>query len=601
MGNFLLTIQRGTGPALPCDVFEAGLAFARNKAAAKVASVLRSEKVCCAVFLRENETGSPIAIDPSSGSWIAAIGTWLHSDGYASGSEERLLKRYLQSDEHVLASELEGFFVIIIRDARAANTLVITDVAGSCHAYRRDANGLLAISGSSLILASFGEIELDRTGLQEFLGTGVIYEDRTVHKRIRKLAPASIYRFTGTEKETIERYWIFPRQKEEWSEPHVAAQALWQTLGRAASRVGRLYGKTVCDLTGGYDSRVLVASFLGCKMPVSTVVSGQNGTSDVEISRGLARKVGLAHRRMDRSQELSLTQIDEVVSFTDGEFDCIEYAPVRTIHRTLATDFGLSVNGSFGELARGYWWELLFPHTGAQRPLDFDRITKGRYVVESFPSDIIAKPERLDLAAHMADVIRRCNAAVQMLPNTAQMDNTYLHLRMQRWQGRIASSTNRIWPCVSLFLCRSILDTMVGVPWQVRRRSFLVRRMLRDYAPDLARYPLEHGYPAEPFSLRNAPRFTPVLWSYGRRARSKLLAIASRKGPATNPSVRQRLLSDPEVQHRLDPKRMVLGRFLDTDVLQGLAEASQFGTVSHSLLWSRILSLESALRVIGPN
>lgn len=64
-----------------------------------------------AVFARHNGSGSAIVSDGPSGSWLLAIGPWFHGDGYASGSEPRLLQAYLRTGGLALARALEGFFV----------------------------------------------------------------------------------------------------------------------------------------------------------------------------------------------------------------------------------------------------------------------------------------------------------------------------------------------------------------------------------------------------------------------------------------------------------------------------------------------------------
>jgi hypothetical protein len=601
MGNFLLAITKEVAADPHSESFEKGLVLLEKDLGHKPESIIRTSPAFCAVCRRENGTGSPIIYDRSTGSWLAAIGTWLHSDGYGSGSEKRLLNRYLESNHAILASELEGFFVIIIFDARVMATLIITDLVGSCHAYQREVRDSLVFCGSSLVLASLDKPDLDPIGCQEFLGTGVIYEDRTLHKSVRKLAAASIYRFSRCGKQTIERYWQFPREERNLHDPRVASGALWETLCSSASRVGKLFSKPVCDLTGGYDSRVLVAACLGAKLPISTVVSGPTGSPDVEISHGLAQALVLPHRHVERSEEASHEEFNDAVQLTDGEFDSLQYVRVQQIHRELARSFDISLNGSFGELARGYWWELLVPHTGTRRLLNSRRLSVRRYVTGGVRVELFPAKTRINLADHMRGVIERNNVPVRDLANTAQMDNAYLMLRMQRWQGRIATSTNRIWPCFSLFMCRSILDTILSLPPRLRKRSFLVRRMLVDFQPRLARYPLEHGYPAEPMTPQNVLRFAPLVSSYARRVTSRLL----RSGPlpwsgrslAPVASPRWRLPQYHEYRQLLNVDTMQLSEFLDPSALRAFLEQP---TYVDEPFWSRLFTLESALRWINP-
>src|SRR5262249_8815321 len=136
-----------------------------------------SDWALAASFPRQNGKDSPIVSDASTGSWLLAVGTWFHTSGHVSGSESWLFARYLEIDAGHLARELDGFFVLIFGDARNREVIVLTDIIGSCHCFRRCFPGSVALSGSSLLLASLGDCKLDWTGCQEYLGTGIIYED----------------------------------------------------------------------------------------------------------------------------------------------------------------------------------------------------------------------------------------------------------------------------------------------------------------------------------------------------------------------------------------------------------------------------------------
>ena len=146
--------------------------------------------------------------DKNIGSWLLSTGTWFHSDGYSSGSESRLLQRYFEIGAKRLARELEGFFVLILGDAETREVLVLTDLVGSCHCFQRSLGNTIVLSGSSLLLASLDVCHLDSVGCQEFLYTGIIYEDRTCEQEVRKLGPATVYRFADGKQQSEERYWL---------------------------------------------------------------------------------------------------------------------------------------------------------------------------------------------------------------------------------------------------------------------------------------------------------------------------------------------------------------------------------------------------------
>jgi hypothetical protein len=604
VGNFLVTIPTIVPGRSAQELFRAGLDSARKVLKHESSAVLEGPESCVAAFRRLNGSPVTIASDAHTGAWLSSIGTWFHSGGYASGSNARLLERYLQVGPEKLAEELEGFFVLFVGDPRTHETVLITDIVGSCHCFLRPMPQALAISGSSLLLASLAPCELDQIGCQEYLRTGIIYENRTCWKEIRKLGPASIFRFRLGGEQTVSKYWHFEAIPPNSIGVSDAARTLWEHLLCAATKVGKAFNRPLCDLTGGYDSRALVASLWSAKLPITTTVSGLEDSQDVILSARLAAVAGLPHIHAHAAEVVTFDAVSEALSFTDGEYDLVEYARILQIHRSAMNRFDISINGSFGEVARGYWWELLLPHIGKKQKLNSERVARLRFTANSDPAGIFSPEVRLDFTSHVGSIIERCNAGLADCPNTMQMDHLYLDLRMQRWQGRIASSTNRIWPCLSPFMFRSVLETILASDVRIRRRGLLIRELLSRYTPAWATVPLEHGYPAVPATWKNLHRFAPILGHYGGKVGSRaarILGIRPRANASTQHSLpgRLRLWSEEPVRAVMDHRTMKLNGMLDAAALQAFLTQSKQENFPFEGMWNRILSLEYTLRVLG--
>lgn len=603
MGNFLIVLPSNGHPDEAGLLFHTGLAAARQLKAQNASRRIELPWARAATFPRRNESGSSVVVEEATGNWLLSIGTWFHPGGWKSGNELGLLKRYQEIGATRLARELEGFFVIVLGDSQTRDIFVLTDLVGSCHGFYRQCKNALALSGSSLLLASLDKFHLDSNACQEFLALGCIYEDRSLFTEVRKLAPASVYRFQQGGLQAVERYWRISQLHLESRHGPAAAQALWESLTGAAKRIQDLFARPVCDLTGGYDSRALVAAFYQAGLRFSTVVSGPAESRDVVVSRGLARMAGLPHLHMPPPTETSLDELRQALCVTDGEYDLVEYARIQRIHQTLAQQFDGSLNGSFGEVARGFWWEVLAPETGARRPLDSRRVARKRYVAQPFDASLFPPETRIDMVSHMAGVINRAVADLTHLPNTAQMDQVYLLVRMQRWQGRIASSTNQIWPCLSPFILRPVLEVMLETQARFRRRSLLVRMMLATMAPRWAEFPLEHGYPAIPASAKNFYRFWPLGAYYGNKILSRASRLtgirwgSSATSAHTTPP-RLQLWSQEDVHSLLKPTTMRIASHLDPAALSNFLARSRESGFSFSDQWARLLSLECTLRAL---
>lgn len=602
MGNFLAVISSRSLEAEADRLFRYGLDSARTLKSQTPSRILETPAVRAASFPRRNGSGTPIVSEPKTGSWLLAIGTWFHRDGFSVGEESRLLDRYLKVGAAQLGRELEGFFVIVVGDGRSDEIVIVTDVMGSCHAYVRTWDQLAAVSSSSLLLASLGDFHLDPTGCQEYLQGGVSYEDRTVYREISKLSPAVVSRYSNGALQSEQRYWNVRDLVPESLDGSEAVDALWDALTRTARNVNRISPHTVCDLTGGYDSRALAGAFLETGAAFSTVVSGPDESPDVIVSGGLSQVMGVPHLHLRPQRQIPFSQVREAQALTDGEYDVVEYAQILHVHRQLLERFDISINGSYGGIARALWWEVLAPRIGAHQKLDALRLARARYVLRDVDTALFLPAVRLDLTSHLAGVIERVNEGLSDSPNTFQMDHANLALRIHRWQGRIATSTNQLWPCLSPFGLRTVLETVLQTSTKLRLRSKLVRRMLARYQPRLADFPLAQGYPAAPVTWSNFYRFWPVVEHLSGRAYAKLRRTIggsrSQSAAVSQVPVRMQLWEEEGVKELLNPETMRLSELLDPAGLRRFISSSKEIGFPYGAQWNRLLSLELSLRLL---
>ena len=595
MSNYVAVVPGWGGSDSP-GTFREAIAAARDTLRLPLLGTLESAWARVATFDRLNGSGTPVARDPHTGSWLFAAGTWFSHD-YASGDEARLLARYLDVGAEQLARELDGHWTLVIGDARTRELVVITDPIGTKIAYVRSLRGAVVISGSSRLLASLGPVSPDPVALQEFLATGIVYEDRTFFREVRKLDAATVHRFrAGAVKRT--RWWSLADLALDTIDGSDAVEALSGVLAQAGRRIARRFPRPICDLTGGYDSRVLVAGLLGAGVPFTTTVTGTGDMADVRIAAAVAAVTGRPHRWIPPMPPRSFADLRTALWLTDGEYDLVEFSKINAVHRELCLRYDVSINGSSGEIARGRWWEHVTPGSGRTGALDAERMARARFAFGQGALALVPAQDRLDLVEHFTGVVSRTIAHVAHLPRTVQVNQIYLGMRMRSWQGRIASSSDRLWPVLSPFLFRSVVETMVRMTARVRRRSLVVRRMLWEKHRTLAVVPLDRGYAPVPFRPETVANFAPVVKRYGDRITRKLRKMAG-ADPATreNPLIpRLTLWRDPEIQQLLDPRTMRSVHALDGDAIARLVRDSRADGFASDDLWTRLLTLECAMR-----
>src|SRR6185295_15437079 len=155
-----------------------------------------------------------------------------------------------------------------------------------------------------------------------------------------------------------------------------------------------------------------------------------------------------------------------------------------------------------------------------------------------------------------------------------------------------------IWPCLSPFMMREVLEVMLRTRSAQRRRSLLIRQFLQQVNPMLANYPLEHGYPPLPMTLSTAHRFWPLIPLYGRKVLKRLERYAGVRPSAPQPAQAAKtrtIWDDPTVAATLHKNSLRSAAVLDEGGVKQFIARSDAGNRAYPIQLNRLLSLECAL------
>jgi len=519
-----------------------------------------------------------------------------------------------------LRERSDGVFAALVFDDLRRSIAIGSDLLGSFHVYYRRVGRAVAVSNSSAALAALPPAAtLDPVGVQELCSLAVACEDRSLWQGVHKLRGGSLLLVdTATARTSLHPHRPLLaelRSVDVGLDDAVRGidVAFGDVLGHIASHAGsgpeRAGARWAADLTGGNDSRALMAALLRHAVPVAATVSGDVHNDDVVIGARLARIAGIPYIRRAPHGALTPGELAASCALTDGEFDAIEFAAIAQVHRDHAADgLQISVNGSYGETGRGYPWRLgpkavfmpdrLAARLARREPIDAAAQGRDRFR-PAVPDDLFESEVRLPWTTHGQSMIERLLAYASGLPQCAQLDLLHIDLRMERWQGRIASSTNQLWPAISPWGFQAVLRRVLTAHPLARRNSLLTRAFTARFAPALADELLFTGNPARPFEWRQAARFLPALGWYGKRARQKLAACGVRVEPPATPSAQARqplLCADPQFAAMLAaPAVAETGLFERATLTQALAPTVPRSDAGY-VLWRRLATLEFVWR-----
>ena len=517
MGQFLIVQSASDGAAQA--TFQRGLQGFERIAGLKPSACFLAGRLAIATYSKQLSPGTGLAIEPQSGRRVCEAGLSFYRGRRGHCALEELARDIGKSagdgDLAARLNDLEGIFALASAAATDSELTVITDRLGSLHVYMAQLEGVCVVTTSALVAAELSGAGWDLEGCREFLATGTVFETRSLFRGVSKLRPACIHRFRDGCLRSMSRYWTVEAAMFDHAPVRGTVATLAESLEEAMRTIERNFRAPLLDLTGGLDSRALLGAGLRAGSGFQTAVNGNPDCPDVVAAGRIAREFRLAHRNtIPQQADGDLRYARQTVALTDGEADAFEYARIMRLHQSFAAEFDVSINGSNGEICKGYWWELLFPRTGWRRHLD-ERLLAARRFAVGPARDVLDHAFDESLVDQFAGTIRRANATLAGARNTAQMDNIYLTLRMQRWQGRIASSTMRIWPCVSPFMWRLPMEAALSAPIAERVHSRMSRRLIEHFDPRLASLPLAQGYPALPVRPANLHRFLPMAAEFG--------------------------------------------------------------------------------------
>ena len=394
------------------------------------------------------------------------------------------------------------------------NFRILTDPTGLLNIYKTSFNDAVCFSTSSLLLAVIRpDLELDEDGCLDFLTIGYFSTKQTFYKNI-ELIDGGLQLDINSDylPQYRETYWWKPEsivlKKDEQN-----LELLKETSTSIASSIVSIV-KPCCDLTGGYDSRGIVAMFLKSGNPFEAVVNGfSKNNNDVKIALLISEKLNLKLHYNDLNS--FLTSIDakdiyKVIDITDGEIDFCDYYLTWKVHLSTFNLGMATVNGTGGELFRGYWWEGQKSHGYGERKVNYNYLLK-RILLPYQNLSIFFKPIE-EIKSRLFDAIKR---TINLCPFDgsaySKIDWLYLKLRIGRWASRYYSSTIKILPCFSPYLFLSMLDIAFSIDYKFKSKNKLFKKWLSIMSQELARIPLDSGFTAVPFPFLSAFCFKQAL------------------------------------------------------------------------------------------
>jgi len=498
----------------------------------------------------------------------------------------------------------EGQFGIVHHDAAADETTIATDPFGLLAVYVARRDGRTYASTSALALAKHLALTPSRPSVEIFLRAGSHFGATTNWEGLERLEPGSSL-VLGRDGVRRNVYW---RPE---IEADVGRMSFEETVRLSIDVARSTYSallagdKGWADLTGGFDTRLMLLLLQTGNVRFRTNTSGEPDDLEVRLARKVASTAGWEWVRIappDPWGDAVAELLPLSVAWCDGQLNAFDVAGTLWGHREKSRVDRTLFVGAAGEHFRNAAWSQELFAAGRSTSVKIDNLVDMR-LLQPLDTTVLARDPTPEVRADLGRRMLAWASPYSSELNTTQLDVMYIY-RMTGHFGSYLSAAGAFLRTQMPLYFRPVLTTAISSNHRYRANHRLMRHIIASLDPRVAAVQTTTPGPAEPFRVSNLHRFVPYYLHIARRVVTKLSytttghALLSTSTPLS-PLIttgRRRLVEVLVRDGVFDANRMRTRVLYKPGELTRLVENVRSGDFSRFVLLGRIATLELALR-----
>ncbi|MCS5692529.1 asparagine synthase-related protein [Cyanobium sp. FGCU-6] len=271
--------------------------------------------------------------------------------GYCNLSEDQILRRFQQEGADALRA-LEGEYTIVV--TTPDECWIMTSPVGATHYFYHHQGEHFHHGQQVAIIASQAGLDWrwNWQALGDLLQLENLTGNATLHPEIHKVPPGSLVHFHNPSgRLRLESRICLDELPRRHSTPAEAVECLNRSVETWAG------ANPYLSLSGGFDSRVILASMLRCGIRPHLVTVGSETSSDVQVARRIATHFNLRHNLIQLELDDLLDHGLAVSALTNGTKTASHWHTfVYPLKASIPSGAAFFV-GTLGELARNYYFD----------------------------------------------------------------------------------------------------------------------------------------------------------------------------------------------------------------------------------------------------
>ncbi len=230
--------------------------------------------------------------------YIIGVGVFFYKNKFGIQAQEEIYRHLKDTQDFSIFNQVLGHFNFILYINEELR--VITDKTGTYHSYYCFNNGYHYVSTSFYSIIEFLEkITISKQELIEFMMIEAFIGPKTAVKEIDYLSFGQVHHLTSKDKKKSKKYFV-----EKSIEKSTNMEMITEIIKQYFEVFRNLNASITCDLSAGYDTRLICAIFKNMKLK-HTLNTNENVEDpiDSEIPKTIAKTEGVEIVSFTREEE----------------------------------------------------------------------------------------------------------------------------------------------------------------------------------------------------------------------------------------------------------------------------------------------------------